>query len=57
VQAVLDGGHVLERLGRTAEAETVYRESLADPRVAERPEAATLRSRLARLTERPGGVR
>lgn len=56
VQAVLDGGRVLERLGRTAEAETVYRESLADPRVAERPEAATLRSRLARLTDQRGKI-
>jgi hypothetical protein len=57
LQAVLGGGQVLERLGERTAAADMYRESLADPRLAALPESAQLRTRLARLVDRTGGGR
>jgi hypothetical protein len=57
LQAVLGGGQVLERLGERTAAADMYRESLADPRLAALPESAQLRTRLARLVDRAGGGR
>ena len=57
LRAALGGGQVLERLGERTAAEELYRESLADPRVAALPESTLLRTKLARLVNPAGGGR